>query len=450
MARQNEKITYPYPFLSEFLMQHGFSVYPHEMVCGEIGCPHEANRLVDVAARKDGKLYAFEYKSAADYLLRAVKQIENYRLSFDFVIVVAEVPRNDVSVHPKRGVRIKELLRLGAGFWTVNFRMATQNTLTKQQIANAIRDLSQNAPIQSHEVGTDQKGILETNVSKWFWMFYTVMDRRSNAATFIKAKQILAPHQLFKPSDIVNQVQTIGKEKTIEKMTSLLKEHKFPLLIDKSKGEKSHVYSIVDAALFISKFNYDFHELYVHYREGRNLTEARDLMWLDLKKAIYGVGDRIASQFIRGMVLKAKWNFPLNSDQFLEKCKFNIQIAQQIGLIEKNYEELSAFADEYLNGNRGILAHALWYLRKRYCRESLCYECPLYYNCLGRQVVDTEIRQIVEPKLQNPIPQNREWVALKFVHNLNILKQQPINQARLTDYPVATATTQLSKTFENT
>ena len=431
-------VKYPYPFLSNFLMRKGFTVYPHEMVCGSINCQHERNRFVDVAARKDGKCYAFEYKSAGDYLMRAVKQVENYRLSFDYVIVVAEVPRCDVSVHPTRGVRIKELLKLGAGFWTVNFR-TTQNEPSKQHIADALYKLNQNTPIQAHDVGTDRTRYLENNVDKWFWTFYTVMDRRSDASTFVKAKHILAKYQLFKPSDVVAQVEAIGKEKTVEKITSVLKEHKFPLLIDKTRGDRSHAFSIVEAALFMKKFNYDYDTLYKHYRKNRNLTEARDHLWHDFKNEIYGVGDRIASQFIRGMVLRANWRFPLNDDRFLEKCHFNMQIAQQIGL---NYEELGKFADEYLNGNRGVIAHALWYLRKRYCSQHLCYECPLYYNCIGREITDCEIRQIVEPKQQNPIPENHEWITLKFTHQLRILQQQPINQTRLIDFPktVATAT----------
>jgi len=438
MVRKN---SYPYPFLSHFLMKKGFHVYPGEMVCGSIGCPHERNRLVDVVAEKGGKFYAFEYKSAGDYLMRALKQVENYRLSFDYVIVVAEVPRYDVSVHPTRGVRVKELIRLGAGLWTVKFR-PTNSKLSKPQIASILRELSRYAPVQAHEVGKDYINRLRTERDKWFWLFYSVMDRRSDASNFVKAKQILAKYRLFKPQDIVAYVKKTSKERTVEKITAILKKHKFPLLIDKFRGEKSQPYSIVDAALFISKFNYSFHELYTHYRKGRNLTSARDHLWRDLKKQIYGVGDRIASQFIRGMVLKAEWRFPLNATHFLEKCKFNIQTAQRIGLIQNSYEELVKFADVYLKGNKGILAHALWYLRKRYCSQNLCYECPLYYNCLGREKTDCEIRQIVEPKQQNPIPQNREWVALKFTHKLKVLKKQPINQLKLTDFAnqVATAT----------
>lgn len=429
-----KKTTYPYPFLSTYLMNKGFHVYPHEMICGSVNCQHERNRFVDVAAKKNEKLYAFEYKSATDYLMRAVKQVENYRLSFDYVIVVAEVPRIDVSVHPTRGIRIKEFFKLDAGLWTVNFRIPTQNAASRQYIANSLYKINASSPIQAHDVGTDQLGYLENNMAKWFWMFYSVMDRRSDASTFVKAKDILLKHQLFQPSDIVTQVQTIGKEAIVQTITALLKESKFRLLIDKSRGELSHAFSIVEAALFMSKFNYDYDILYKHYRKNRNLTEAGDCLWNDLKKEIYGVGDRIASQFIRGMVLRAKWHFPLNNDKFLEKCQFNIHIAKQIGLINDNYEELGKFADEYLNGNRGIIAHSLWYLRKRYCSQNLCYECFFYSNCFGREATDCEIRQIREPKQQNPLPENREWMELKFSHQQRIFKQQPRNQTKLTAF----------------
>lgn len=112
---------HPHAFLADYLTKNGFHVYPREMVCGGVGCPFEKNRLVDVAAVKEGKLYAFEYKSSGDGLMRAVKQAENYRRSFDYVVLVAEVPRYDFSLNPTRGVRIKEFLRIGVGLWTVRF-----------------------------------------------------------------------------------------------------------------------------------------------------------------------------------------------------------------------------------------------------------------------------------------------------------------------------------------
>jgi len=114
------RIMAKYPFLSAHLLAQGFQVYPKEMVCGSIGCRHEANRLVDVAAKKEG-YYAFEYKSNGDHILRALPQVENYGQSFDYVVIVVEVPRTEISLDLRRGVRIKEFERLGAGIWTVKF-----------------------------------------------------------------------------------------------------------------------------------------------------------------------------------------------------------------------------------------------------------------------------------------------------------------------------------------
>jgi endonuclease III len=43
---------------------------------------------------------------------------------------------------------------------------------------------------------------------------------------------------------------------------------------------------------------------------------------------------------------------------------------------------LSEFADNFLGGNRGIIAHVLWYIRKRYCnRPPKCNECELSKYC---------------------------------------------------------------------
>ena len=127
-------------FIAKYLTAKGFQVYPREMLCGSVGCPFERNRLVDVAAMKDGKLYAFEYKSVGDGLMRAVKQAENYRRSFDYVVLVAEVPRYDFSLNPTRGVRIKEFLRIGVGLWTVQF---TEN----ECIFTVVRDPLPQVPV---------------------------------------------------------------------------------------------------------------------------------------------------------------------------------------------------------------------------------------------------------------------------------------------------------------
>jgi hypothetical protein len=129
------------------------------------------------------------------------------------------------------------------------------------------------------------------------------------------------------------------------------------------------------------------YETYVKNYQG-DLKKARDNIWKDFQKNIYGVGPRIASQIIRGLTLKGSWNFLLDDNKFLEKCRYNIWMAgeSRLGLIkeESEYDEkLGSFADKHLNGNRGIIAHVLWYIRKRYCnRPPKCHECPLNKHCL--------------------------------------------------------------------
>lgn len=114
--------TAQYSFLKSYLDSRGYSVYPSEIIIGLKDIPHqEQGFFVDVAAFKNDHYYAFEYKSNADQLMRSLKQIDNYALSFDYVVVVAEVPRHDISVNLSRGVRIKDIIRRGAGFWTVQF-----------------------------------------------------------------------------------------------------------------------------------------------------------------------------------------------------------------------------------------------------------------------------------------------------------------------------------------
>jgi len=87
------------------------------------------------------------------------------------------------------------------------------------------------------------------------------------------------------------------------------------------------------------------------------------------------------------MVLKSSWNLPLTDDKLLEKCKFNIRFASKmrLGLIEDEssyYSDLGKFADEYLDGNRAIISHALWYIRKRYCdKKIMCDDCRLAGYC---------------------------------------------------------------------
>jgi hypothetical protein len=265
-----------------------------------------------------------------------------------------------------------------------------RDELSEQELASLFFKISKNAPIMAHEVGTKHKGQLTTNRDMWFWLFYSVMDRRANAATFVKAKEALEKERLFTPYRIVEQIKTKSERTILNKIANILEDYSFPLLNDNAMGKLAFPKSIVDAARFMSHHSYDFmrlYETYVKTRQG-NLREARDSVWRDLQENIYGVGPRIASQIIRGLVLKGPWRFPLNDNRFLEKCRFNVWIAGEtrLGLIKDEseyYEQLGRFADGFLKGNRGIIAHVLWYIRKRYCnRPPKCNKCTLNNHCL--------------------------------------------------------------------
>jgi hypothetical protein len=264
-----------------------------------------------------------------------------------------------------------------------------QSEAAMRDLASLFTRISEKAPIEAHEVSTEKQGILTTNRDRWFWLFYSVMDRRANAATFVKAKEALDRERLFAPYKIVELIGKEGETPTLKRMARILREANFPLLNDHAKGELAFPKSIVDAARFMSKYRYDFECLYEHYvkQYNGNLREARDAIWEDLQKQIYGVGPRIASQIIRGLTLKGSWRFPLDDDRFLEECRFNVWIAGQtrLGLIENEgeyYQQLGDFAERFLAGNRGIIAHVLWYIRKRYCnRPPKCNECELAGHC---------------------------------------------------------------------
>lgn len=270
-----------------------------------------------------------------------------------------------------------------------------------KRIAQLLKEVSASAPIQAHEIGTGSKGEIKGNRDAWFWLFYSVMDRRANAATFIKAKHALQKERLFAPYKIAKSVDSKGESWAVRRIAKILKGYEFPLLRDHAIGELSFPKSIVDAARFLKDFNYDFKELYKYYVTANqsNLGQARDSMWSDVRKKIYGAGPRISSQFIRGMVLKGSWRFSLNDDRFLEKCRFNVWIAGSTRLClveceEKYYDQLGVFSDKHLNGNRGIVAHSLWFLRKRYCnRPPKCQECPLAGYCLRAYAVEGKGRR---------------------------------------------------------
>lgn len=111
-----------YRSLASHLTNQGFFVYPYEILCYWLQSPHPRNKAVDVGAKKGADLYAFEYKSSHDSIKRAIFQVENYRVNFDYVIVVAEIPRKDCYLSGsirRMNKYIQTLVSLGAGIWTI-------------------------------------------------------------------------------------------------------------------------------------------------------------------------------------------------------------------------------------------------------------------------------------------------------------------------------------------
>src|SRR5207249_1437939 len=75
----------------------------------------------------------------------------------------------------------------------------------------------------------------------------------------------------------------------------------------------------------------------------------------------------------------------LNHDIFLENTKYNALFAgpARLSLASESFRlEAAKFANNYLQGDKGVLSHALWYIRKRYCdKVPLCWECPVAGYC---------------------------------------------------------------------
>ncbi len=260
----------------------------------------------------------------------------------------------------------------------------------RKKIADIFADLSESAPIRAHEInihGFDGKLLDQRDV--WFWLFYSVLDRRSNAALFINARKALEAKNLFLPDQLTVLEDAIGTEKTINTIAEILTEAKFPLMCDSSMGYSAQPRSILEAADYMKRYDYSFDILYNKHLEAQseNLEKVCNSIRMDIQKSVYGAGPRISCQFVRGMVLKGPWNLPLTDNKFLEACPFNIRFASiaRIGLIQNvgEYEtELGKFADQYLGGNRGIISHALWYIRKKYCdRITNCEQCKLTGYC---------------------------------------------------------------------
>jgi hypothetical protein len=267
-------------------------------------------------------------------------------------------------------------------------RYGIHDDFAMRNIAKLFRNISDSAPICAHEVGTGTDGRLKSIDDMWFWLFYSVLDRRANASLFIKARKILEKKEIYRPERINRLVKEKSYETVVLMITRILSKSGFPLIVDSKVKEQSFPKSIVDAAKFMQKHRYNFDLLYkTHVERAKgNLDVAFDSLWKDVKENIYGVGPRIASQFIRGMVLKGPWVLPLNDNRLLEKCRFNVGFAGKMRLRlidgEENFYDLGNFADKYLEGNRAIISHVLWYIRKRYCSpRSNCKDCAAAGYC---------------------------------------------------------------------
>jgi hypothetical protein len=267
------------------------------------------------------------------------------------------------------------------------------------QMATAFKLVSDRAPIMAHEIWTESNGRLESLEDMWFWMFYSVLDRRANAATFVKARHILIEKELFLPYDLVKYEKNNGEEATLEFLVRCLETGGFPLSGDSKLGKSARPKSILDAAKLLSAHSYDFRKWLTEVlaKNGRNGAKAFDDIWSELVLGVYGVGPRIASQFIRGMVMKGPWQLPLTDRRLLEKSRFNLYFAGPdrfcLVLHTRSFEsELAEFADKFLDGNKAIVSHVLWYVRKRYESDKIptCWECPFagfcsYYLKIGHQ-----------------------------------------------------------------
>jgi len=256
-------------------------------------------------------------------------------------------------------------------------------------IAVVFKQVSSKAPLMAHEVFSTSDGALRTNEDKWFWLFYSVLDRRANASTFVNARNALDRQGLFSPRNIVSLVEALGMDQAMQRIAEILENAGFALLVDNGHGKLAYPQSIIDAAKLIRRYDYDFDCMYKAHleRSHNNLVTTFHSLWKELTEEIYGVGPRIAAQFIRGMVLKGSWNLPLNDNRLLEKTPLNCRFAgsPRFGLVQSESsfeEELRRFTDEYLDGNKAVVSHVLWYIRKRYCdKVPICSECPMTGYC---------------------------------------------------------------------
>ncbi len=284
---------------------------------------------------------------------------------------------------------------------------------SKRQLAALFCRVSEHAPMMAHEIGTQSAGRLHSNEQKWYWLFYSVLDRRSNASVFRRAREVLEQAGLFWPRDICGAVMVKGAMGALDEMRDRLRRAGFPLLRDQICGFDSQPRSVIDAARFMERYGFDFDALHdsIACRASADPGAAFDIAWREFQKSIYGVGHRIAGQIIRGLTLKGDWDMSLHDQRALEWSDYNAYIAGPARLrltrdhTEREYRRaLGAFADDFLHGNRGIVSHVLWYTRKCwYRREPIWFQYPFAGYCslfLRRQLDATRDSNLTPRAIQ--------------------------------------------------
>ncbi len=197
-----------------------------------------------------------------------------------------------------------------------------------RDLANLLRWISATAPVFAHEVGR-QSEELDSFHRQWFWLFYSSIDRRGNAALFVRAKEHLESVNLFLPTRLRDICDEKGEREALRMLSAELRIAKLPLVVDLHYGRDSLSKSILDAARLVCRYNLSFEDM-------------------------------------------------LNDFQPTEEYR----------------KEAKVFSDRFLDGDKAILSHALWFIRKRYCdKVPQCPECPAAGYCaffrsrgLGRKV----------------------------------------------------------------
>jgi hypothetical protein len=289
----------------------------------------------------------------------------------------------------------------------------THDDKGSRQLATILRWLSNNAPIFAHEIGREG-GRLETFNQQWFWLFYSSIDRRGNAALFVRAKEHLERRGLFHPRELTRLIAARGEQASLDQISHELTKAGVPLVVDLSVGRNSLARSILDSAKLVAEFDCDFNAMLEAFTRRESGIDIAYAAVKQLRHEIYGMGPRSAAQFVRGMTLKGPWrNLKLTHPIFLENTKYNALFAgpARLAIAHQDFQlEARAFADKYLAGDKGVLSHSLWYVRKRYCDKiPQCGECPMagycaYFREIGVAQRTRESKELM-PRNENNLAQ---------------------------------------------